>query len=391
MSWLILGFAVGDTQRVYVVVDKHLRQTCKATPGRQEWVTVIECICVDGTNIPPLVIFKGENFMSNLIPQDALADWKFSNNSKGWSSNEHGLMWLKKCFDPNTKEKANEQVRLLICDGHDSHISAAFMQHCYDSAIAVFLLLPHSSHLIQPLDVGVFSPLKAAMKSGLNTIFRTGIARLRKVEWIENYIKARRKAIIPRNILAGWRATGLWPIDPVRILQEIEEVTTPPPPSQPFPVTPELLTSSPPDAVILHSTNASLKTKIAAAPLATPVRHHIRRLSGIVEQLLAQNVILRRENTEVRAVLAARKERESDKRKILRGRRMITTEDVVKALEETEAATKDKTKRCKQRKRKRIESDEGESSDVEGNHSDEEAPLEPREEELLDCIVVERR
>ena len=90
-------------------------------------------------------------------------------------------------------------------------------------------------------------------------------------------------------------------------------------------------------------------------------------------------------------ILAACKERESGKQKILKGRRMITTEDVVKALEETEAATKDKTKRRKQRKRKRIESDEGESSDVEGNHSDEEGPLEPREEELLDCIVVERR
>src|SRR6266496_3213123 len=39
----------------------------------------------------------------------------------------------------------------------------------------------------------------------------------------------------------------------------------------------------------------------------------------------------------------------------------------------------------------RMESDEGESSDLEGNHSDEEAPLDPREQELLDCIIVEHR
>ena len=74
-------------------------------------------------------------------------------------------MWLRKCFEVATKEKANGKRRLIICDGHDSHISGAFMRYCYDNNIAVFLLLPHSSHLIQPLDVGVFSPLKAAMKT----------------------------------------------------------------------------------------------------------------------------------------------------------------------------------------------------------------------------------
>ena len=177
----------------------------------------------------------------------------------------------------------------------------------------------------------------------------------------------------------------------VRILQEIEEVMTASPPSQSLSVSPKLLTHSPPDAIILHSTNASLETKIAATPLATLVRRHIHRFSEIPKQLTAQNVILRRENAEVRSILAARKERESGKRKILKKRRMITTEDVVKALEETEATMKDKMKKRKQRKRKRMKSDEEESSDVEDNHSDEKAPLDPREQELLDCIIVERR
>ena len=222
-------------------------------------------------------------------------------------------MWLKRCFNPSTKEKANGCTRLLICDGHDSHISATFMRHCYDNNIAVFLLIPHSSHLIQPLDVGVFSPLKAAMKSQLNTIFRTGIARLKKAEWIENYVKAREKAIIQQNIEAGWRGAGLWPINPVRILCQIweneEEYVMPPPPSD----GPELPSSSPPDGTILRSTNASLNTEIAATTLPSPIRCHICRLSGIAEQQNAQIAILRWENSEIRAILGARKERESGK------------------------------------------------------------------------------
>ena len=35
-SKLITGFAIGDTQRSYIVVDKRLRKKYQASPGKQE-------------------------------------------------------------------------------------------------------------------------------------------------------------------------------------------------------------------------------------------------------------------------------------------------------------------------------------------------------------------
>ena len=58
---------------------------------------------------------------------------------------------------------------------------------------------------MQPLDVGIFGPLKRAMSSQLDPIFRTGVHTLHKAEWIESYVEARKKAITPSNILGGWR------------------------------------------------------------------------------------------------------------------------------------------------------------------------------------------
>ena len=162
------------------------RKRYQASLDRQEWVTAIECVCANGTDIAPLIILKGNNFVANWVPHDAPSRWKFSNNSKGWTSNEHGIVWLTRCFNPCTNDKANRHIRLLVCDGHDSHISAEFIRYCYDHNIALLLLIPHSSHLIQPLDVGVFSPLKAAMRSTLSTIFRTGSLRLQKPEWVQS-------------------------------------------------------------------------------------------------------------------------------------------------------------------------------------------------------------
>jgi len=192
---LITGFGIGNTQHSYIVVDKMQRKRYQASPGRQEWITAIECVWANGTDILPFIILKGNNFVANWISHDAPNGWKFSNNSKGWTSNEHGMAWLMQCFNPCTIDKANECTWLLVCDGHDSHISAEFVRYCYEQNIAILLLLPHSSHLIQPLDIGVFNPLKAAMRSILSTIFQTGILPLQKLEWIQSYIKARQKVM----------------------------------------------------------------------------------------------------------------------------------------------------------------------------------------------------
>src|SRR2546423_1201289 len=67
-----VGFAIGTAQTSYVVVDAHQRKKYQAQPGRQEWITAIECICVDGTAIEPCIIFKGKNLLNGWIPLDTI-------------------------------------------------------------------------------------------------------------------------------------------------------------------------------------------------------------------------------------------------------------------------------------------------------------------------------
>ena len=37
------------------------------------------------------------------------------------------MEWLQKCFEPTTREKANGATRLLIYDGHGSHVTGPFL------------------------------------------------------------------------------------------------------------------------------------------------------------------------------------------------------------------------------------------------------------------------
>jgi hypothetical protein len=177
------GFSIGSTQAAYIVVDDPVKSQFQAQPGRQEWVTVLECICGDGSSVAPLVIFKAENGSTSWAQSPKIpGNWRLSGSQNGWTSNQDGMEWLHQCFDPDTLEKADGQYRLLILDGHGSHVTGSFIIHYMDHRIALMRLPPHTSHVLQPLDVGLFGPMKTALSTEQDSLFRLQVARIRKVE-----------------------------------------------------------------------------------------------------------------------------------------------------------------------------------------------------------------
>ena len=166
------------------------------------------------------------------------------------------MVWigLVRCFDPETRDKVAGEYRLLICDGHDSHITAEFIAHCMDNKILLMILPPHSSHLTQPLDVGVFGALKKHMATELYPLMRTGVARIQKVEWLSAFVGAHDKALSVRNIHGGFRGTGIHPFDPTKVLCRVTSSTSPQPQTRPStpsnqltPFNDAVLTDSPAD------------------------------------------------------------------------------------------------------------------------------------------------
>jgi hypothetical protein len=80
----------------------------------------------------------------------------------GWTTDEIGLRWLQKVFIPATTGHTVGRYRLLILDGHGSHLTPGFDKACKDNDIITIYMPPYSYYLLQPLDVGCFGPLKHA-------------------------------------------------------------------------------------------------------------------------------------------------------------------------------------------------------------------------------------
>lgn len=381
------GYGIGTHESSRVIIDSSLRTRYQAQPGRQEWVSTVECICADGTSIPPLIIFKGAYLLSNWIPNELDDDCEFSCSFTGWTSNVHGLEWLRKCFQPATKDKADGHMRLLICDGHDSHISGNFIGYCIQHNILLAVLPPHTSHILQPLDVALFGPMKKALSSCLDRLTRTEVSWIQKVEWMRMYIKAHTIAFTEANIKAGWRGAGLFPLNRLKVLHHVPRISTPS--SSPIqetrtPFDNQLITSSPPDATLLHSTNTALNELLATRePLTTPARKYVARLSETTERLRAQVSILQREKEDLKQVVKARRDTKKGKRIALKGQILVSTRELHRAVVAAEKAT------CEKSKKKHWKKYQDSSSEPEIISESEQELQESQHDEIGDCIVVE--
>jgi hypothetical protein len=80
----------------------------------------------------------------------------------------------------------------------------------------------YSSHLLQPLDVGCFPPLKTIYGRKVQEKMLAGIHHIDKQEFLPIYLEARRQALLPSNIRSGFMATGLFPLDPNKVLSRLQ-------------------------------------------------------------------------------------------------------------------------------------------------------------------------
>jgi hypothetical protein len=334
-------------------------------------------------------IFKGKNVLQGWIPHSLMNKWYFSANSKGWTSNLHGLEWLQRVFDPQSRTKVNGEYRLLVCDGHDSHISRNFIAFCIQNKIALLILPPHTSHILQPLDISIFGPLKKRLTAALQPLSQAQLVRIQKIDWLEAYKLARSEACTIQNIKSAWRGSGMIPFNPIRALRTIDQDTpalleTPATPSR-FDIFDQVfINSSPPDIGALHKANELLKTTLRSrTTIDSPIRGYIEKLVSGTERLHTQNTIHQHDARNLRSILKKCTTRKSGRRLVLSGHFHISTQELLDGVKEAEKETKERATKKSKLKGK------GVVQEVEIEGDDEEEAIDESDSDAEDCIIVD--
>ncbi|KAL2116265.1 hypothetical protein VTJ04DRAFT_8432 [Mycothermus thermophilus] len=209
------GLMEGLGSNGLVVGSSEVRATQKKQPGSWNWTSFVECVSATGQFLPTTVIFKGEYVQQQWFPieKTEYKDWKFTATEKGWTTTSIAHEWLKKVFISRTQPRVPSHKRLLVLDGHDSHTHDDFMWLCFQNNIHCLYLPPHTSHVLQPLDLAVFGPLKGAYRKKISHYSSpTDSSIVGKQNLLICLAAARKEAITAHNIKSGWRASGLWPV-----------------------------------------------------------------------------------------------------------------------------------------------------------------------------------
>lgn len=240
--------------------EKNTRHDVVAFANRES-STLVGCANAAGTAIPPFVIFK--TWPTESWEVDGLDERiRFARSDTAFSNAEISLDWLRHfnrhSFSSLTKvqslgitfedwfgcdefmrdldnpdwiwdqpffERPEEDRiwRLLIIDGFTGKTSIEFMEYCIRFDIEIFVLPAHSTHLLQPLDVGVFQLLKSAHQKVLRSHIRDGFLNFKRSDFITRFQQIFDEGFTVHNIMNGFEKSGIFPVDGTHVIHTLRE------------------------------------------------------------------------------------------------------------------------------------------------------------------------
>ncbi len=333
-----MGVMLSMLGSVKVLVGKDDLRDYRGAGVKRTTVTAIECIGADGRSLLPLIIWPASTHRSKWTTCST-PRWHYAYSENGYNDSKISLEWLTRVFDPQTKERANQKPRVLICDGFGTHETLEVLEFCFQNNILLCRLPSHTSHKLQPCDVGVFAPLKTAYRGEVERLYQGGLDTVGKEHFTSLYKPARERALINRNIMAGWAATGLFPFNPERVLRH-----TPKPPMEFTVPNANEAVSCPQEQVLqtpitpvtpvtigaLTSLHNIIKQELNE-PSKDRIQRHIQKLASAAQISFAKQILFQDQNRFLSKINSEAKVRRSTRSVVLGKAKVMSFEDLEEA------------------------------------------------------------
>jgi len=211
-------------------------------------------------------------------------DWQFLYTKSGWNNRQLSITWLKP-FDTITKARltSSREYRLLILDGCEIHIHIEFIEYCLDYRIAYYCLPPHSTHLLQPLDVGLFSPLQKYYGKEVDMLVRYGSVAVNKGNFLPLLVKARTQTYTKENVMSAWCCSVLIPPNSRTVLHKLSKYREKP--QQQLPPPPVPATPRKSKALLHNARQAKLLLKPTTTRTTSLSSQKQAELAGLIDSL----------------------------------------------------------------------------------------------------------
>ena len=209
--------------------DDPKRSKCICRPGRSRHerveshsktgFSVMFCGSATGEYLPPMVVYKAKNMYEGWA-SDVIPGAVYGSSESGWFDMDMFEKWFFQVFLPHAIDLIGKKS--IVGDNLASHFSPKVIASCVKNNIQFVPLVKNSTSWGQPLDVAVFGPMKR--------MWRTCLLRWRRETRSAGTVP---KGIFPlllsrvyrqlkgSNLIAGFKASGIVPLDSRPVLKHL--------------------------------------------------------------------------------------------------------------------------------------------------------------------------
>ena len=180
------------------------------TPKR---ITMVAAISAGGDALKPALITSRKTIDTDLFDLGYTNDVvKYYYQSKAFLTKRIFRAWIQDILIPYviiTRQQINQpnMKAILIMDNFSGHMDADSYNILQSNNITIITIPPHSSHLLQPLDLGIFGIVKGT----LQRISAPNFLKLHSAR-IVNIIDAFRKSTTRRNIISAFQQAAIFSV-----------------------------------------------------------------------------------------------------------------------------------------------------------------------------------
>ena len=210
------GFPL-DPKSPQIVCKRGQQHPSAISSGNKSQITVLACCNAAGYAIPPLVIFDRKILKVELTFGE-VPETMYGLSSSGWIDSEIFDAWFQNHF--LTYAPASRPL-LLVLDGHSSHFNPATIRRAAEEKVILFCLPPNTTHKTQPLDKGCFGPLKAYWREECHNYLTANRGKvITRFQFSELFGRAWKNGMTMKNIIGGFKTTGIYPFNPDELMPE---------------------------------------------------------------------------------------------------------------------------------------------------------------------------
>ena len=140
----------------------HLLPPYLLYPGKINTSVVKADFSETSGKLPPFIL--GKNIWNRWClngPKGAL----YGVSKSGWMERDNFCSWFEKLFIPSVTYLIETGPVVLFMDGHASHLGLKVIQKARKNNIHLIAVPAHTTHITQPLDVGLFGPMKSKWRA----------------------------------------------------------------------------------------------------------------------------------------------------------------------------------------------------------------------------------